>query len=70
MDEQELTGYTIEIAANERGNVEMESTLSESQTVSALILSALSAIKDENPDITEDEFLSYCGQLWDYDLDQ
>jgi len=29
MDEQELTGYTIEIAANERGNVEMESTLTD-----------------------------------------
>lgn len=67
MAQSDSAKYSITVASDENGNVKLTSTLDAGQTVSALMLSALSAIKESQPKLTQDQFLAICNGIWAYD---
>ncbi|QMU07688.1 hypothetical protein [Levilactobacillus suantsaii] len=67
MAQSDSAKYTITVAADEDGNVKLSSTLDAGRTVSALLLSALSAIKEDQPKLSREQFLAICNGVWEYD---
>jgi len=62
--------YTIKVTSDDQGQVKLESTINEGQTISALVLSAISAMQKDHPNLTQKDFLAFCNGMWQYDQEQ
>lgn len=58
--------YAIKVYTDADGAVKLESSLDAGQTVSALMLSALSAIQKDQPGLTRAQYLAICNGIWEY----